>query len=67
MPTREQVRAAIPAGGIKIGDLVQQFRSRVIGKDGMNVFIALVKDAGQQDPVTKLIVPKVAKAEEASA
>ena len=63
MPTREQVRDAIPPGGIAIGELVQRFRSRVAGKENMNVFISLVREAGQQDPVTKLIVPKAAKAE----
>jgi hypothetical protein len=61
MPTKEQVREAIPAGGIAIAELVQRFRSRVAGKENMNVFIALVRDAGQQDPVTKLIVPKPSK------
>lgn len=57
-PTLEEVRAAIPAEGIPIGDLVNLFRSRVQGRQGD--FIPLVKSAGRQDPTSKKILPKTA-------
>lgn len=57
-PTLEEVRAAIPADGIGITELVNLFKSRVNGRTGD--FIPLVKSAGRQDPVSKKILPKTA-------
>nr|POE94233.1 transcription initiation factor iif subunit alpha [Quercus suber] len=54
-PTLDEVRAAIPAEGIEIAKLVQLFKQRVTGRS--SDFINLVKKAGKQDSVTKLIKP----------
>ncbi|KAK5169394.1 transcription factor IIF subunit tfg1 [Saxophila tyrrhenica] len=56
-PTLEEVRAAIPATGIDLKELVRVFRARV-GNANQAAFIGLVKQAGKQDPASKKIVPK---------
>lgn len=58
MPTLDEVKAAIPEQGIALGDLVKMFKKRVTGKENTSYFISLVKQAGKQDPATKLICPK---------
>lgn len=58
LPTLEEVKAAIPEEGIKIGDLIKPFKKRVAGPENTTFFISLVKQAGIQDKVTKLIRPK---------
>ncbi|KAK4542182.1 hypothetical protein LTR36_007029 [Oleoguttula mirabilis] len=55
-PSLEEVKAAIPMGGVAIGDLVKSFKTRLGGRNGD--FIALVKQAGKQDHASKKIVPK---------
>jgi len=55
-PTLDEVKAAIPAEGVVIGDLVKLFKTRLGGRNGE--FIQLVKGAGRQDTGTKRIVPK---------
>lgn len=55
-PTVEEIKAAIPAEGIVLKDLVALFRARVQGRNGE--FIAMVKQAGGLDPVSKKIVRK---------
>ncbi|KAK5125740.1 hypothetical protein LTR85_012014 [Meristemomyces frigidus] len=55
-PSLEEVKAAIPAEGVAIGDLVKSFKTRLGGRNGD--FIALVKQAGKQDHASKKIVPK---------
>lgn len=55
-PTLEEVKAAIPAEGVIIGELVKAFKSRLGGRN--TEFIGLVKLAGKQDHATKKIVPK---------
>lgn len=57
LPTLEEVKAAIPEEGIAITELVRLFKKRVIGNK-TTFFISLVKQAGKQDPVTKMIHPK---------
>lgn len=57
-PTLDQVRAAIPVDGIAIKDLVAKFRSQ-LPQGTQDDFITLVKQAGQQNKVTKKIVPKI--------
>ena len=52
----EEIKAAIPAEGIVLKDLVALFRARVQGRNGE--FIAMVKQAGGLDPVSKKIVRK---------
>ena len=59
-PTLDEVRAAIPADGIPIKDLVTVFRARIVGTEQTKQFISLVKEAGTQDAATKRIMPKVA-------
>ncbi|KAK3651266.1 transcription factor IIF subunit tfg1 [Elasticomyces elasticus] len=56
-PALEEVKQAIPKEGVAVGDLVKIFKSRLSGRT--TDFIALVKQAGKQDNVTKKIVPKV--------
>lgn len=56
-PSLEEVKAGIPEAGITIGDLVKLFRGRVSGKENTDKFIALVRQAGTQDKMTKKIVP----------
>ena len=58
LPTLEEVKAATPEEGIKIGDLIKPFKKRVAGPENTTFFISLVKQAGTQDKVTKLIRPK---------
>ena len=58
LPTLEEVKAAIPEGGINVGDLIKLFKKRVGGAENTSFFISLVKQAGTQDKVTKLIRPK---------
>lgn len=48
---------AIPADGIGISELVRIFRPRVVSRQPE--FIALVKQAGKQDPASKKILQKV--------
>lgn len=64
-PTLEEVKAAIPAGGIAITELAQMFKPRVLARQAD--FIALVKQAGKQDPATKKIMPKPGAAGAAAA
>jgi len=53
-PTLDEIRAAIPDSGIAIGELVKLFKPR-LGAKGTD-FIAMVKEVGKQDGVTKKIV-----------
>ncbi|TKA82047.1 hypothetical protein B0A55_01526 [Friedmanniomyces simplex] len=55
-PALEEVKAAIPKEGVAVGDLVKVFKTRLAGRTAE--FIALVKQAGKQEAVTKKIVPK---------
>ncbi|KAK0269718.1 transcription factor IIF subunit tfg1 [Friedmanniomyces endolithicus] len=55
-PGLEEVKAAIPKEGVAVGDLVKVFKTRLAGRT--TEFIALVKQAGRQEPATKRIVPK---------
>ena len=55
-PTLEELRASIPEGGIALNELVKIFRARVLSRQGD--FIALVKQAGKQDPASKKIIPR---------
>ncbi|KAF2859931.1 hypothetical protein K470DRAFT_258454 [Piedraia hortae CBS 480.64] len=57
LPTADEIRRAIPPGGLKIADVVAMFRSRFTS-DRMSEFIALVRKTCKQDPQTKLIVRK---------
>ncbi|KAK3112996.1 transcription factor IIF subunit tfg1 [Teratosphaeriaceae sp. CCFEE 6253] len=55
-PNLEEVKAAIPKEGVAVGDLVKMFKHRLAGRTAD--FIAVVKQAGRQDPASKKIVPK---------
>lgn len=55
MPTEEEIRAAIPPGGIPSGELTKMFKPRV-GKNQTQQFIALVMKVGKKDNATSLIV-----------
>ena len=55
-PTLDEIRAAIPAGGIVIGELVRRFKPRIGEKGGD--FITMVKQVGRQDAASKRIVLK---------
>ncbi|EME41393.1 hypothetical protein DOTSEDRAFT_73722 [Dothistroma septosporum NZE10] len=55
-PTLEEIRAAIPADGIEVKQILDIFRPR-LGAKGKE-FIALVKQAGVTDKITGKIVPK---------
>lgn len=57
-PTLEEVKAAIPEQGIAVADLVRAFYPRVKGP-GAFPFIAQIQEVAKQDPVTKLIFPKM--------
>lgn len=57
-PSLEEVKAAIPEAGISIGELVKLFKGRVSGSENTTKFIALVRQAGTQDKMTKKIVPQ---------
>lgn len=62
IPTLEDVKAAIPAEGIVLADLVKLFKERVAGKAKTQEFITLVKQVARQDTETKKLVPKPAEA-----
>lgn len=57
LPTLDEVKAALPEEGIAITTLVKLFKGRVF-KEQTPFFISLVKQAGKQDPITKMIHPK---------
>lgn len=57
-PTLEEVKAAIPEEGIAFSDLARLFRRRVIGKEAISHFVELVIRSSEQDPATKLLLPK---------
>jgi transcription initiation factor TFIIF subunit alpha len=57
LPTLDEVKAAIPKEGIAITTLWKLFKGRVF-KEQSHSFISLVKQAGKQDPITKMIHPK---------
>ncbi|KAG8626522.1 hypothetical protein KVT40_005467 [Elsinoe batatas] len=55
MPSMEEVRAAIPPGGIAVTDLTRLFRSRI--PRAMNgAFIQLVKSVGKNSPDNKSLI-----------
>jgi len=58
LPTLDEVKAALPKEGIAITELVKLFKGRVFGKEKTTFFISLVKQAGKQDPITKMIHPR---------
>lgn len=60
MPTAEEIRAAIPAEGIKIQDLIARFKGRVNTKEAKAAFITSVKAVGRISKVDSFqyILPK---------
>ena len=56
-PSLDEIKAAIAPSGMGIADLVKMFKPRVLGRQPE--FIALVKQAGKQDKVTKMIMPNM--------
>jgi len=55
-PSLEEVKAAIPTEGVGVKDLVKVFKGRLNGRS--EDFIALVKQVGKQDVVSRKLVPK---------
>lgn len=49
MPTSEEIKAAIPPGGISISDLIKRFRDQV-PKESNGAFIGLVKSVAKIMP-----------------
>jgi len=57
MPTADQVRAAIPTGGITIAGLIGRFRSSIPkSKEANTAFITLVKRVGKNSPEDKSLI-----------
>ncbi|KAF4547114.1 Transcription initiation factor IIF subunit alpha-like protein [Elsinoe fawcettii] len=55
MPSMEEVRGAIPPGGIPVSELSKMFRSRI--PRGMNgAFIQIVKSVGRNSPDNKQLI-----------
>lgn len=61
LPTVEELRAAIPAEGITVKDLIKKFRSQIPKtKDGNMKFMGLVKSVAKTLPKSDpaVLVPK---------
>ena len=54
-PSADEVRAAIPAQGISVQDMLKQFRGRVPREENL-AFIKLVKTVGRNAPGDKTLI-----------
>ncbi|GAB7333264.1 hypothetical protein MBLNU13_g04908t2 [Cladosporium sp. NU13] len=58
-PTLEEIRAAVPEGGITVHDLIRLFHTCLVGNlDRLKTFISQITTVAHQDPVTNLVFPR---------